>query len=87
MYTEVRANKMKFILKILAFTALLLISKFTKEEEQQNAAADSPGGIISAKQTVAQIPPPVLVSGNLHHEPELPKEPVQTLVATPATVK
>lgn len=78
---------MRFTLKILAFTALLLISKFTKEDKLITTPAESPQVIVSTQQSAAQTPLPVLTSGSIQHETSLHEEPVQTLVATPVTIK
>jgi len=68
---------MRSILKILAFTALLLISKFTKEEKL-TTPAESPQVIVSSVQN--QIPVHKTAS-------KLPEEPVQPFMTTEATIK
>ena len=83
-----RYDKMRFTLKILAFTALLLISKLTKEDELITTPAESPQVIVNTEQNAAEKPTPILTSGSMqHHETGPPDEPVQTLVATQATIK
>ena len=69
---------MRSILKILAFTALLLISKFTKEDKQITTTAESPALIVS---TVQNQLPVHKTAGTL------PEEPVQPFVTTEATIK
>ncbi|MER2998087.1 hypothetical protein [Pontibacter populi] len=84
----IRNIKMRFILKILAFTALLLISKFTKEDKLITSPAENPQVIVSAAQSNVVKPIPILTSsGTEHHETDLPVEPVKTLVATQATIE
>jgi hypothetical protein len=79
---------MRFILKILAFTALLLISKITKEDKLITTPAENPQVIVSTAQDAAEKPLPVLSSGNMQqHQNGLYTEPVQTFVATQATIK
>ncbi|MEJ8758550.1 hypothetical protein WG947_16165 [Pontibacter sp. H259] len=69
---------MKSILKLLAFTALLLISKFTKEEKLITTPAESPQVIVS---TVQNQLPVHTTSG------DMPVVPVQPIIATEATIK
>ncbi|WP_162428436.1 hypothetical protein [Pontibacter pudoricolor] len=79
---------MRFILKILAFTALLLISKITKEDKLIPASADNPQVIVSTAPHAAEKPLPVLSNGNMQqHQSGLYTEPVQTFVVTQATIK
>ena len=79
---------MRFILKILAFTALLLISRFTKEDELETNPANSPQVIVSTVQSVAQKPEQVRkTAGDLQEAKNSVEAPVQALVATQATIK
>ncbi len=73
---------MKFILKILSFTALLLISKFTKEDKLITTPAENPQVIVSTGQkTYTQQLPIHKTSG------KQPGKTVQALVTTQATIK
>ncbi len=79
---------MRSILKILAFTALLLISKFTKEDEEIITPAESSEIIVSTNQPEMEQEVPVIeASGNFGNETVAPPEPVHTLITTPATIK
>ena len=78
---------MRFVFKILAFIALLLISKFTRQDTLITTPAESPQVIVSAQNSNAQKPPAALTGGRMHEEASLPGKTVQTLVATPATIK
>lgn len=79
---------MKSLLKILAFTALLLISKFTKEDEPLMVPADNQQAVVDSIAYGVQTP--VLVSNTAADLPDRPVSTggqVQTLVVTPATIK
>ena len=78
---------MRFVFKILAFIALLLISKFTRQDTLVTTPAESPQVIVSTQYNMAQEPPATLTGSHVHEETALPGKTVQTLVATPATIK
>jgi len=79
---------MKFILKILLFTALLLISKLTKENELATSPAESPQVLVSTKQHSAKEDLPVhKTSGNTQLSTDVPDKPVKNLLAKPAIIE
>lgn len=75
---------LKFILKILAFTALLLISKLTREDKLLNTPAEHSQALASTDSTSEQLL--ILATSELKQKKSL-SVPVQTLVATEATIE
>ncbi|MBB6612945.1 hypothetical protein H7F15_18030 [Pontibacter sp. Tf4] len=73
---------MKFVLKILAFTALLLISKLTKEDELKSAPDGTPQAIVSTPHTATTAQLPVHKTAGSH-----PEKDVQSFVATQAAIE
>ncbi|NDK54704.1 hypothetical protein [Pontibacter fetidus] len=78
---------MRFVFKILAFIALLLISKLTRQDTLVTTPAESPQVIVNTQHSTVQKASATLTVGQMYKEASLPHNTVQAVVATPATIK